>query len=74
MHNSAMNFKQNLLFEVALKYQLVTDDPFVNHMVDNHMGDMSLPFNQELEDETIKSHRRTGGMILSLSIENWGGN
>jgi len=71
--NSAMNFKQNLLFDIAIKHNFVTDDPFVNHMVDCHLDDAFIPFELELENRAIKAQRDSGGIIISLNLENWEG-
>lgn len=69
-----MNANQTLLYHLTLSSHsddppFLTDDPVVNHAVDQHKEDCRLTYNEELYQAEIESWKNSGGLLLSLKQE-----
>lgn len=62
-------FKDTLLFETGLRFNLKTDDPVVNWRIDCHKSDQYIPYDKVMYEQEIFVWRKSGGKILSISWE-----
>lgn len=63
-----LNPEQELLKLLALgrpnDFPFLTNDPKVNHAVDNHMTDQNVPYDESLYLAEIEAWKKTNGLLL----------
>lgn len=66
-----MSESQKRLFDAAMAVNppFLTNDPFVNYCVDNHMDmdDSFVPYDKILYEDEIAAWKNSGGFVLSLN-------